>query len=239
MLFARYQSRLLVWLASLSLLVAFVGAMTVQFIGGARLLETAAGIPYDTGLLIFGISIALYTAYGGFRASVLNDTMQGMVMLIGTIVLLVGVIHAAGGIGHAVETLQSIDVKLVSPQGAEDILSPTFMASFWVLVCFGVIGLPHTAVRCISYKDSKAVHRGIIIGTIVVAILMFGMHLAGVRPGGDPDLTVPDLVIPTLMVKVLRPLPPGSSLPRRWRRLCRRSMPNFCKVPLRSSKICI
>ncbi|VTO05235.1 sodium/panthothenate symporter [Klebsiella pneumoniae] len=103
MLFARYQSRLLVWLASLSLLVAFVGAMTVQFIGGARLLETAAGIPYDTGLLIFGVSIALYTAYGGFRASVLNDTMQGMVMLIGTIVLLVGVIHAAGGVGHAVE----------------------------------------------------------------------------------------------------------------------------------------
>ncbi|WP_218729182.1 sodium:solute symporter family transporter, partial [Enterobacter chuandaensis] len=33
-----------------------------------------------------------------------------------------------------------------------------FMTSFWVLVCFGVIGLPHTAVRCISYKDSKAVH---------------------------------------------------------------------------------
>ena len=92
MLLARYQSRLLVWLASLSLLVAFVGAMTVQFIGGARLLETAAGIPYDTGLLIFGVSIALYTAYGGFRASVLNDTMQGMVMLIGTIVLLVGVL---------------------------------------------------------------------------------------------------------------------------------------------------
>jgi sodium/pantothenate symporter len=178
MLFARYQSRLLVWLASLSLLVAFVGAMTVQFIGGARLLETAAGIPYDTGLLIFGISIALYTAYGGFRASVLNDTMQGMVMLIGTIVLLVGDPRRRR-VGHAVETLQSIDVKLVSPQGADDILSPTFMASFWVLVCFGVIGLPHTAVRCISYKDSKAVHRGIIIGTIVVAILMFGMHLAG------------------------------------------------------------
>jgi sodium/pantothenate symporter len=66
MLFARYQSRLLVWLASLSLLVAFVGAMTVQFIGGARLLETAAGIPYETGLLIFGISIALYTALAAF-----------------------------------------------------------------------------------------------------------------------------------------------------------------------------
>ena len=206
MLFARYQSRLLVWLASLSLLVAFIGAMTVQFIGGARLLETAAGIPYETGLVIFGVSIALYTAFGGFRASVLNDTMQGMVMLIGTLVLLVGIVHAAGGLSHAVETLEAIDPKLVSPQGADDILSPTFMTSFWVLVCFGVIGLPHTAVRCISYKDSKAVHRGIIIGTIVVAILMFGMHLAGAL---GPDLTVPDLVIPTLMVKVLPPFAAG------------------------------
>ncbi|MGX2008931.1 sodium:solute symporter family transporter, partial [Enterobacter asburiae] len=103
-------------------------------IGGARLLETAAGIPYETGLLIFGISIALYTAFGGFRASVLNDAMQGLVMLIGTIVLLVGIVHAAGGLNMAVQTLEHIDPKLVSPQGADDILSPTFMTSFWVLV---------------------------------------------------------------------------------------------------------
>jgi len=48
MLLARYQSPLLVWLASISLLVAFIGAMTVQFIGGARLLETAAGTPIPT-----------------------------------------------------------------------------------------------------------------------------------------------------------------------------------------------
>lgn len=177
----RVIKTVLVWLASLSLLVAFIGAMTVQFIGGARLLDTAAGIPYNTSLLIFGISTALYTAFGGFRTSVLNDTMQGLVMLIGTLLLLVAVIHAAGGLHHAVNKLAAIDPKLVSAHGAGDILSPTFMTSFWILVCFGVIGLPHTAVRCISYKDSKAVHQGIIIGTVVVAILMFGMHLVTSR----------------------------------------------------------
>lgn len=210
MLYARYQSRLFVWLASLSLLVAFVGAMTVQFIGGARLLETAAGIPYDTGLLIFGISIALYTSFGGFRASVLNDALQGLVMLVGTILLLVAVIHAAGGLHKAVETLQHIDPALVSPQGGDQILDLPFMASFWILVCFGVIGLPHTAVRCISYRDSKAVHRGIILGTIVVAILMFGMHLAGALGRAVlPDLKIPDQVIPTLMITVLPPFAAG------------------------------
>ena len=210
MLYARYQSRVLVWFASLSLLIAFIGAMTVQFIGGARLLETAAGIPYTYGLLIFGISIALYTAFGGFRASVLNDALQGLVMLLGTAILLVAIIYKAGGLSEAVNTLHTIDPKLTSPQGAEDILSGPFMASFWLLVCFGTIGLPHTAVRCISYKDSKAVHRGIILGTIVMAILMFGMHFAGALGRAIlPELTIPDQVIPTLMVQVLPPFAAG------------------------------
>jgi len=210
MLYARYGSTLLVWFASLSLLVAFIGAMTVQFIGGARLLETAAGIPYDSGLLIFGLTIALYTAFGGFRASVLNDAMQGLVMLAGTFLLLFAVIHAAGGMHAAIDKLQKIDPQLLTPQGVDQIISPTFLASFSVLVCFGVIGLPHTAVRCISYKDSKAVHRGIIIGTIVVMILMSGMHLAGVLGRAViPDLKIPDQVIPTLMITVLPPFAAG------------------------------
>jgi sodium/pantothenate symporter len=210
MLYARYRSPLLVWFASLSLLIAFIGAMTVQFVGGARLLETAAGIPYDSGLLIFGGTIALYTAFGGFRASVLNDAMQGVVMLAGTFLLLFAVIHAAGGMHSAVDKLQHIDPQLVSASGVDHILSPTFLASFSVLVCFGVIGLPHTAVRCISYKDSKAVHRGIIIGTIVVTILMFGMHLAGALGRAVmPDLAIPDQVIPTLMIHVLPPVAAG------------------------------
>ncbi|WP_127960021.1 sodium/pantothenate symporter [Serratia microhaemolytica] len=210
MLFARYQSRLLVWLASLSLLIAFLGAMTVQFIGGARLLETAAGIPYDVGLLIFGLSIALYTTLGGFRASVLNDAMQGLMMLLGTLLLLAAVIHAAGGLHGAVDKLQQIDPALITPQGGDQILSLPFMLSFWILVCFGVVGLPHTAVRCIAYRDSKAVHRGIILGTLVLAVLMFGMHLAGALGRAVlPDIKIPDQVIPSLMITVLPPYAAG------------------------------
>lgn len=37
-------------------------------------------------------------------------------MLVGTIVLLVGVIHAAGGLSQAVDTLHALDPKLVTPQ---------------------------------------------------------------------------------------------------------------------------
>lgn len=209
-LLARYKNKTLIWLTSFCLLIAFIAAMTVQFIGAARLFETAANIDYRTGLIIFGVSTVLYTSLGGFRASVLNDALQGIVMIIGAILLLIAVIYAAGGIPEAVKTLETINPELITPQGTDNTLTFPFMASFWVLVCFGVVGLPHTAVRCLAYKDSKAVHRGIIIGTIVIALLMFTMNLAGVLGRAIiPDLTIPDTVIPTLMIKVLPPFAAG------------------------------
>lgn len=210
LLLYRYKNKYLVWIACIALLLAFFAAMTVQFIGGARLLETTIGLNYTQALLIFAVTVGLYTFIGGFRAVVLTDAIQGTVMILGTVILLGGVIYAAGGVGAAVDKLATIDPALVSPYGPNEMLSFSFMASFWVLVCFGVIGLPHTAVRCMSYKDSKALHRGMIIGTIVLSVIMLGMHLAGALGRVIiPDLTIPDQVIPALMVKVLPPIVAG------------------------------
>lgn len=98
----------------------------------------------------------------------------------------------------------------MTPQGPNDKLGFTFMTSFWVLVCFGIIGLPQTAIRGFAFKDSKALHRGIVIGTLVVALVMMTIHLAGALGRAVlPDLTVPDKVIPTLMLHVLHPVVAG------------------------------
>ncbi|MDD0825036.1 sodium/pantothenate symporter [Mannheimia sp. AT1] len=211
MLFARYQNGFVVWIAGFALLLSFFAMMAVQFIGAGRLLETTLGIPYKTAIIIFAVTVGLYTFIGGFRAVVLTDTIQGLVMMVGTTILLAAVIYAAGGVENAMNTLESINPQLLSPYGIEERpLDLTFMASFWVLVCFGLIGLPHIAVRSMAYKDSNALHKAMIIGTIVIAILMFGMHLSGVLGRAVvPDLKVPDQVIPTLMIQVLPPVVAG------------------------------
>ena len=210
MLYSHYKSKLIVCFASIALIAAFIGAMTVQFVGGARLLQSSVGIPYDIGLLIFGIGTVIYTAFGGFRASILNDAFQGLVMMIGAILLLIAIIYAGGGITNIVDRLNQIDPALLTPQGPDNFMDFPFMASFWVLVCFGVVGLPHTAVRCMAYKDSKAVHQGIIIGTAVVTVIMLTMHLSGALGRAIiSDLTIPDQIVPTLIIKVLPPLAAG------------------------------
>ncbi len=210
LLLYRYKNKYLVWISCIALLIAFFAAMTVQFIGGARLLETTIGISYTNALLIFAVTVGLYTFIGGFRAVVLTDTIQGTVMILGTIILLVATIYAAGGVESAVQKLNEIDPHLTSPYGPNDMLGFQFMASFWVLVCFGVVGLPHTAVRCMAFKDSKALHNGMLIGTVVLALVMLGMHLSGALGRAIlPALDVPDKVIPTLMLQVLPPIVAG------------------------------
>lgn len=210
LLLYRYKNKTLVWVASIALLIAFFAAMTTQFIGGARLLETTIGLDYRMSLLIFALTVGLYTFIGGFRAVVLTDAIQGTVMILGTIILLVGVIYAAGGVESAVQKLSEIEPHLVTPYGPNNMLDFQFMTSFWILVCFGVVGLPHTAVRCMAFKDSKALHNGMLIGTIILTIIMFGMHLSGALGRAIiPDLTIPDQVIPTLMLKVLPPIVAG------------------------------
>ena len=206
----RYKNKYLVWLSSVALSLAFFAAMTVQFIGGARLLETTIGISYTQALLIFAITVGIYTFIGGFRAVVLTDTIQGTMMIVGTLILLGGTIYALGGVDAAMTKLTQIDPALATPFGPNNFLDLPFMASFWVLVCFGVIGLPHTAVRCMAFKDSKALHSGMLIGTVVLSIIMFGMTLSGALGRAIlPELTISDQVIPSLMLTVLPPIVAG------------------------------
>ncbi|MFZ6043888.1 sodium/pantothenate symporter, partial [Vibrio natriegens] len=209
-LYARYKNRGVVILASLALLLAFFGTMVVQFVGGARLLQTVTGLSYQHGLMLFAVTVGLYTTIGGFRAVVMTDTVQGIMMIIGTIALLAGIVHAGGSIGEMMGELHRIDPALVTPYGPDHFLSQPFMLSFWVLVCFGVIGLPHAAVRCMSYKSSASLHSGMVISTIMVAFLMLGMHLAGALGRAIvPDIASPDQIMPTLMMTVLPPVVAG------------------------------
>lgn len=181
---ARYNSPAVVILCGLCLVVFFITQMVAQFIGGATLVETVTGLPYWAGLALFGVIVILYTSIGGFKAVVMTDTLQGIIMTIGTFLLLFFVIKAGGGMGEITAQLNSTnpgwDLLGKGPfsEGLST-LSPGYMISFWVLVGVGVLGLPQTAVRGMGFKDTQSMHRAMMYGTVVVGILMIGMHFAG------------------------------------------------------------
>ncbi|MEX3622525.1 sodium/pantothenate symporter [Viridibacillus arvi] len=202
----RYQSKTVVIVSAVSIILFLFASMAAQWIGGARLIESLTGLNYSAALFIFAGAVLIYVIIGGFRAVALTDAVQGSVMVIGTVILLVATVIAGGGISNIMSDLVAENPNLVSPYGADRSLTPLYVSTFWILIGIGVIGLPQIAVRAMSYKNSKGMHSAIIIGTIALATVMFGMHLIGVlaRPV-LPGVEIGDKVMPLLTLKVLPP----------------------------------
>jgi len=201
---ARYQSNWVVILSALSIIIFLFSAMAAQWIGGARLVESLTGLSYNTALFIFAVSVLVYVTIGGFRAVAVTDAVQGAVMFIGTLVLLIAVIIAGGGIPNIMNDLINEHPNPVTRFGADGNLSMAYVSSFWILVGVGVIGLPQITVRAMSYKNSKSMHRALIIGTVVTGFIMLNMHMIGIfaRPI-LPGIEIGDKVIPMIALETL------------------------------------
>ena len=63
---------------------------------------------YVLCLLVFAFSVIVYTAFGGFRAVVWTDVMQGIVMVVGVIILLFLTLSQVGGLTKATEQLKEM-----------------------------------------------------------------------------------------------------------------------------------
>ena len=150
---ARYKSDALVIITSLLMVAFFMAQMIGQFTGGATLISSITGLNHVVSLLIFGAVVIIYTSFGGFSAVAITDTIQGIVMCIGTFLFIFFVLKAGGG-------LSGIDAGLARnlPGVYDDLFSvytPGTLISFRVLVGFGTLGLPQTAVRSMGFKNTR------------------------------------------------------------------------------------
>lgn len=201
---ARYKSDALVILTTVLMLLFFITQMIAQFMGGATLVETVTGLPGWLSLAIFALVVIVYTAFGGFTAVVITDTIQGIIMLVGTFLFLFFVVRGMGDF----DTMKlALDTNV---PGWDNLTatgySPGSLLSFWVLVGVGVLGLPQTAVRGMGFRDTKSLHRAMLIGTVTAGILMIGMHLGGAWAGSLLDgKTLPssDYFIPTVIQQIM------------------------------------
>lgn len=206
---ARYESNLVIVLASLMMLIFFIGTIVAQFVGGARLFESVTGLSYNFGLILFTAVVIIYTTFGGFRAVTITDAIQGIVMLLATGLLFFIILEKENGMENIMQSILKTNPNLLTPDSNGAVSKP-FILSFWMLVGVGVLGLPVTEVRCMGFKDSKAMHRAMIIGTSIVGILMLGMHLVGVMGAAvEPGVEVGDKIIPILAIKNMHPILAG------------------------------
>ncbi len=230
---ARYDDKVATLLA-IVIIVFFTTTMIGQFIGGAQIFSKAMGIGYVTALIVFAVVVILYTSVGGFNAVAITDTACAMVMLVGMFALGFSILKAGGGLHSVTTKINQIADDYVASGGTKgsNMTSPfgeignadggtpyiplPLYITQWMLCGICTMGLPQSTVRCLSYKNSHAVHRAMVYGTIVVGAMMVGMHMLGVWSRAVlpsiPEGATTDTVVPTLIANYMHPLVAGITI---------------------------
>lgn len=213
----RYQSDVIATLSALIIVLFFSATMVAQFVGGAKLFEAVTGYSYLVGLCVFGLVVVIYTTVGGFRGVAITDTICALVMLVGMFLLMAGVLKQGGGYENIMEQIAATKPEMLEPFSGGN-MPLTLYISQWMLVGIFTIGLPQSVVRNLSYKDTKSLHRAIIIGTIVVGAMNIGMNFIGVLSQGilpeglDAYGNSVDNIIPLAIARSLPPLVAGITI---------------------------
>lgn len=206
----RFNSQNLRVVASVIAFVFLIPYTAGVYKGISTLFEMGFGIPYEYCVVFMAAFTAVYVILGGYKATAINDFIQGIIMLFGIVVVIMAVLNTQGGLCSAIGKMAEI------PSDADSTINGGF-ASLWgpdpynllgvvVLTSLGTWGLPQMVGKFYSITDEKAIRRGTIISTLFAFIIAGGCYFLGgfgrlfgvppVLPNGKPDF---DSIIPTML----------------------------------------
>ena len=151
--------------------------------GISTLFEMGFGIPYEYCVVIMAILTAVYVILGGYKATAMNDFIQGIIMLFGIVAVIVAVLNVQGGLSAAVAKLAELPAD--ADASANGGFATWFGPDPWnllgvvILTSLGTWGLPQMVGKFYSITDESAIRRGTIISTIFALIVAGGCYFLG------------------------------------------------------------
>jgi len=129
----RYNNSFFKLFASIAIFVFLIPYSAAVFIGLSYLFTSSfPGIEYWHAVVFMGVFTSIYLVLGGYKSMTMIDTIFGMIMTAGVIVLVLFTINKGGGMVSITETLAGMNPKLtkvVGPPGWWPLFSLIFLTS--------------------------------------------------------------------------------------------------------------
>lgn len=200
---ARYDSRAITVLLSALVTFFLLPYMATQFVGAARVIAQMTGMGYGASLALGSSVVVVYCVLGGMRGTSLATLVQGIVITMGCIILFTGTLHYAGGFQKSTEAIARLDPKFISPT-TDGLFPPMFAVSLACMLGIFIVGMPHAMLGALTYRNTRALKRGIWMGVIFVFLWTFLLCMSGaIGRAIVPDLAVPDEIAPWLAMHVM------------------------------------
>lgn len=199
----------------LSMVIVYIAA---QMIATGKAVESFTDFGFKEGVFVGAAIIIGYTFVGGYKAVSYTDVLQGVLMLLGLIIVPLAAIIAAGGWGAITANIATQDPALLDFFAfTGDGLAGWIGAISFLAIGLPFLGVPQLLVRYMSCRDDNELKKARWVSIVVMTFFGVGAVTAGIAgralfPGLEDSETIfpvlssaffPPLVTGVLMVIVL------------------------------------
>jgi len=158
-----------------------------QYISISMVLSWLFKIPYQWALVIGAVIVMGYTILGGLYAIGMASLIQGMMILLGVLLVGPAVIDAAGGLTHVNTVLAEIDVNMTHlwypqvhpPYAGYAFMTPMYLVSFFFLLTFGLAAAPHVVNNVLAAREDRYFKWAPLAAFVIYAVIMYICKITG------------------------------------------------------------
>ena len=210
----RFDSQALRVAAALIAFIFLIPYTSSVYNGLSRLFNMAFNIDYKVCIIVMAALTCVYVILGGYMATVVNDFVQGIIMLFGISAVIVTVLNNNGGFMQALTTLSQQESDIPVSAGMQGAFvsffgpDPLNLLGVVILTSLGTWGLPQMVGKFYAIKDEKSIKAGTVISTVFAIVVAGGCYFLGgfarLYEGNpaiykDDGSVMYDAIIPTML----------------------------------------
>lgn len=192
------------------IVVMVTAYVSAQMIATGKAVSSFIDINQDVAIYLGAVVIMGYTFVGGFKAVSYTDVLQGVLMLLGLIIVPVVAISHAGGWGAVTASLADQDASYFNLFAfGSDMTSIVAIVSF-LAIGLPFLGVPQLLVRYMSARDDAELRKARYVSIGVIFLFGAGAVTAGIAGRAlFPGLEDVESIFPVLSRELFPPIITG------------------------------
>ncbi len=203
----RYGDKNLKLVSAIIIFIFLIPYSASVYNGLSSLFGIVFGIPGWVIMIILAALTALYLFFGGYFATALSDFIQGIIMLIGVVLMVVCFMNHENVSWNISNLTENPELNWFTFESSNTGLygNTVSLISLIFLTSFGVWALPQTIHKYYAVRDKKAIMQGTVVSTAFALVIGFGAYFTGALSAFFPEVNSlsGDNIIPTMLANVI------------------------------------
>jgi len=154
-------------IAAAGTIVTVILYLIAQMVGAGKLIQLLFGLSYSTAVVLVGVLMILYVAFGGMLATTWIQIIKAVLLLSGaTFIAFMVMLHfgfSFENMFHSATEIHKSHTKIMEPGGL--VSDPWNAISLGLALMFGTAGLPHILMRFFTVSDAKEARKSVFYAT--------------------------------------------------------------------------